>query len=174
MQATPDRSLLITADAGPKASLLVFWDPATGQPISTVQDPHAGGVISMAVSADGRQLATIGAPTQDSEGSQQEVCAKLMCHCNRLCPWCKHTSYNVRLPQLAAQIHTQACDMSPANNMQQEAWLHMPCCSSRFVLGMKRSVLLPWPAGVCLGHQHSKQCIIKSVAACVHYSSACR
>jgi WD40 repeat protein len=88
MQATPDRSLLITADAGPKASLLVFWDPATGQPISTVQHPHADGVISMAVSADGQQLATIGAPTQDSDGSQQEVRARLMYHSDRLCPWC--------------------------------------------------------------------------------------
>jgi WD40 repeat protein len=84
MQATPDRSLLITADAGPKASLLVFWDPATGQPITTVQNPHDGGVMNMAVSADGRQLATVSASTQDSEGSQQEVCAMLMCHCTRL------------------------------------------------------------------------------------------
>jgi WD40 repeat protein len=73
VQATPDRSLLITADAGPQASLLVFWDPATGQPVTTVQQPHAAGVVSMAVSADGCLLATLSAPAQDSQEHQQEV-----------------------------------------------------------------------------------------------------
>lgn len=73
VQATPDKSLLITADAGPQASLLVFWDPATGQPVTTVQQPHAAGVVSMAVSADGCLLATLSAPAQDSQEHQQEV-----------------------------------------------------------------------------------------------------
>lgn len=75
MQATVDRLLLITADAGHNTSLLVLWDPATGQPVSTVQQPHAAGVLAMAVSADGQQLATLSAPTGDSDSqiAQQEV-----------------------------------------------------------------------------------------------------
>jgi WD40 repeat protein len=75
MQATAHRSLLITADAGHNSSLLVFWDPATGQPVSTVQQPHASGVLTMAVSADHQQLATLSAPTgdPDSQNVQQEV-----------------------------------------------------------------------------------------------------
>lgn len=74
MQATADRLLLITADAGQKPSLLVVWDPATGQPVSTVHQPHAAGVLSMAVSTDGKQLATLSAPSQhDSDEATQEV-----------------------------------------------------------------------------------------------------
>lgn len=73
IQATADRSLLITADAGDSNSLLVFWDPQTGQPVSTVQQPHAAGVLAMAVSADGQQLATLSAPLQVSPDQQQEV-----------------------------------------------------------------------------------------------------
>jgi WD40 repeat protein len=75
MQATADRSLLITADAGLDNSLLVFWDPETGQPVTTVQRPHAGGVLAMAVSASGQHLATLSAPGQSSseDTSQQKV-----------------------------------------------------------------------------------------------------
>lgn len=71
MQATADRTLLATADAGAKAPLLVLWDPGTGQPVSTVQQPHAAGVLSMAFSADGQSLATLSATTQQTA---QEVC----------------------------------------------------------------------------------------------------
>lgn len=74
MQATADRSPLITADAGLIDSLLVFWDPETGQPLTTVQRPHAAGVLAMAVSADGQHLATLSAPAHSSSGDlQQEV-----------------------------------------------------------------------------------------------------
>lgn len=80
MQARPDRSLLVTADAGTKPSLLVFWDPVAGQPVATVQEPHAAGVLSMAISADGRQLATLSAlaAAQDDQGAVQQV---------RVWPW---------------------------------------------------------------------------------------
>lgn len=70
LAATNDRSLLITGDAGTH-SLLVFWDPATGQPIRTLQQPHAVGVVAVAVAADGSQIATLSAV--DESSSLQEV-----------------------------------------------------------------------------------------------------
>eukprot|EP00775_Hariotina_reticulata_P011389 gene11389-11537_t len=58
--ASQDRSLLITADQGSN-SMLVFWDPVNGQPIRTLQQPHAAGVIAIAVSPDASQMATLSA-----------------------------------------------------------------------------------------------------------------
>lgn len=75
MQATTDRSVLVTADAGTKAPLLVFWDPASGQPFSTVQQSHAAGVLSMAISADGQHLATLSAAHRDEEAADEGAAA---------------------------------------------------------------------------------------------------
>jgi WD40 repeat protein len=52
-------------------SLLVFWDPATGQPTRTLQRPHAAGVAAVALSPDASQMATLSAV--DSSSGVQEV-----------------------------------------------------------------------------------------------------
>lgn len=41
--------------------MLVFWDPANGQPIRTLTQPHAAGVVAIAVSPDASQMATLSA-----------------------------------------------------------------------------------------------------------------
>jgi hypothetical protein len=51
----------MSADAGPR-SLVVAWDTTSGQPLWTLRAPHAGGVAAMALSGDGRLLATLSAP----------------------------------------------------------------------------------------------------------------
>lgn len=61
LEAPPDRSFLVSADAGPD-SLLVAWDPESEQPLWSVRAPHEGGVAAMALSGDGRLLATLSAP----------------------------------------------------------------------------------------------------------------
>ncbi|GBF88525.1 hypothetical protein Rsub_01240 [Raphidocelis subcapitata] len=76
LEAPPDRSFLVSADAGP-GSLLVAWDPASAQPLWSVRAPHEGGVAAMALSGDGRLLATLSAPQlAGSDGgatAQQEL-----------------------------------------------------------------------------------------------------
>jgi WD40 repeat protein len=78
LAAPADRSLLISADTGPDDSLLVGWDPASGQPLWSVPRPHAtGGVAAMALSADGQLLATLsavgGGGAEDGTALAQEV-----------------------------------------------------------------------------------------------------
>lgn len=72
LAASDDRSLLVSADAGAD-SLLVFWDPATGQPIRTLQQPHAAGVVAVAVAPGACQMATLSA-VDDSNGLQEVSC----------------------------------------------------------------------------------------------------
>jgi len=78
LDAPADRSLLISADAGTDgSSLLVGWDPATEQPVWNVQEPHGSGVAALALSGDGRLLATLSAVVDDGGavegGAAQEV-----------------------------------------------------------------------------------------------------
>ncbi|WIA32991.1 hypothetical protein OEZ86_006150 [Tetradesmus obliquus] len=70
LAASENRSLLVSADAG-KDSLLVFWDPASGQPTRTLQRPHAAGVAAVALSPDASQMATLSAV--DSSSGVQEL-----------------------------------------------------------------------------------------------------
>ncbi len=57
-KASPDKKVVLTADAGPE-SILVAWDTHTAQPIATVVKPHAHGVAALDVSADARFVVTL-------------------------------------------------------------------------------------------------------------------
>jgi hypothetical protein len=61
----------VSADAGTEASLLMFWDPESGQPLHTVQQPHAGGLLALAISHDGRFLATLSAAGVSGDSAQE-------------------------------------------------------------------------------------------------------
>jgi WD40 repeat protein len=54
----PDRGIIITADKGPSA-LLVVWEVTTGIPKKTIFDPHPNGVECLDVSSDGQLIATL-------------------------------------------------------------------------------------------------------------------
>ena len=72
LDAPADRSLMVSADAGPGDCMLIGWDTEIEQACWTVAEPHPRGVAAMAVSGDGRTLATLSAvPPGGCE--QQEV-----------------------------------------------------------------------------------------------------
>lgn len=54
----PDRRIIITADKGPNA-LLVVWDVITGTPQKTIFDPHPNGVECLDITSDGQLIATL-------------------------------------------------------------------------------------------------------------------
>lgn len=58
--ATKDKSVVVTADAGPD-SMVVLWNAATGEPVRTINTPHAGGVVALDISPEGTHLVTLGA-----------------------------------------------------------------------------------------------------------------
>ena len=75
--ASPDRSLLVSADAaeGGGCSVLV-WDLATGSPLAMVEAPHAAGTLALAWAGGGdrpRYLVTLSAPHEATVGGEQEV-----------------------------------------------------------------------------------------------------
>ena len=70
--ASRDRKWIATADAGDDDSLLVVWSVASGTPVKTIVNPHAGGVAAMDISPDSKFLATV---------------RRLSCCCCRLPSW---------------------------------------------------------------------------------------
>ena len=57
--ATEDRSLVVTADEGPDSSMIVVWDVTTGEPVRTIENPHATGVVAMDITPDGAYAVTV-------------------------------------------------------------------------------------------------------------------
>ena len=64
----------------------MLWDAGTGNPIRTLPRPHAAGVQAMDLTADGRQLVTVSAPSGDVQelarwdlSSPAKVKAVLVC-----------------------------------------------------------------------------------------------
>ncbi|KAJ9526919.1 hypothetical protein QJQ45_017710 [Haematococcus lacustris] len=68
--ALEDHSIIITADIG-QQSLLVLWDSSTGNPVKSVAQPHANGIMAMDISPGGAWLATVSSPNPAT--GEQEV-----------------------------------------------------------------------------------------------------
>jgi cilia- and flagella-associated protein 251 len=54
-----DDRYIITADTGPSETAMIVWDSYTGRPIRAFDNPHPHGVQHMAISSDGRTIATL-------------------------------------------------------------------------------------------------------------------
>ena len=73
--ATEDRSLVVTADEGPDSSMIVVWDVTTGEPVRTIENPHATGVVAMDITPDGAYAVTVaGVDAFASADEAQEMC----------------------------------------------------------------------------------------------------
>ncbi len=81
-----NRAVIATADAGPKHSQLILWDSATQQALCSVEQLHAGGVETMAMSNDGSCIATVGSTCTGAF-------MRLFCyHCSPMVRYRKHVS----------------------------------------------------------------------------------
>jgi cilia- and flagella-associated protein 251 len=74
MAATSDRMVLITADSG-QAALLVVWNARNGSPIFTLERPGGRGIQAMDISPDGQHLVTLS--SAEGPNGEQEVIAKV-------------------------------------------------------------------------------------------------
>ena len=73
--ATEDRSLVVTADEGPDSSMIVVWNVTTGEPVRTIENPHATGVVAMDITPDGAYAVTVaGVDAFASADEAQEMC----------------------------------------------------------------------------------------------------
>ena len=75
LAATEDRSLVVTADEGPESSMIVVWDVTTGEPVRTIENPHATGVVAMDITPDGAFVVTVAAVDESASADEaQEIC----------------------------------------------------------------------------------------------------
>ena len=68
----PDKKWLMTADMGDD-SLVVVWDSTTGNPVRTIFNPHARGVLTMDISPDATFLALLSGCDSNLDAPSQEI-----------------------------------------------------------------------------------------------------
>lgn len=74
--ATVDAAAAVSDESGGGEGLLVVWDVGARAPVRSVAQPHRGGSVAVAFSADATRVATISAPFSDpttGEAAVQEV-----------------------------------------------------------------------------------------------------